>query len=68
MPYQATLDGNEQYQDVEEVTALWRRIGDERLAREWFSRVPDELTHPKSQRWIVDAARQQRDNPREWFA
>jgi hypothetical protein len=33
-PYQATLDGNEQYQDIEEVTALWRRIGEEpRLAR-----------------------------------
>jgi hypothetical protein len=33
-PYQATLDGNEQYHDIEEVTALWRRIGKEpRLAR-----------------------------------
>jgi hypothetical protein len=33
-PYQATLDGNEQYQDIEEVTALWRRIGEEpRLGR-----------------------------------
>ena len=29
-----TLDGNEQYHDVEEVTELWRRIGEEpRLAR-----------------------------------
>jgi hypothetical protein len=33
-PYQATLDGNEQYHDIEAVTALWRRIGEEpRLAR-----------------------------------
>jgi hypothetical protein len=33
-PYQATLDGNEQYHDIEEVTSLWRRIGEEpRLAR-----------------------------------
>jgi len=32
--YQATLDGNEQYRDIDEVTALWRRIGEEpRLAR-----------------------------------
>ena len=32
--YQATLDGNEQYRDIGEVTALWRRIGEERrLAR-----------------------------------
>ena len=33
-PYQATLDGNEQYHDIGEVTALWRRIGEEpRLKR-----------------------------------
>jgi hypothetical protein len=33
-PYFATLDGNEQYHDIEGVAALWRRIGDEpRLAR-----------------------------------
>ena len=50
------------------VGELWRRIGDERLAREWFSRVGDELTNRSAQRWIVDAARQQRDDPREWFA
>jgi L-alanine-DL-glutamate epimerase-like enolase superfamily enzyme len=33
-PYFATLDGNEQYADVEAVTGLWRRIAeDPRLAR-----------------------------------
>ena len=33
-PYQATLDGNEQYYDIDAVTALWRRIGEmPRLAR-----------------------------------
>ncbi len=33
-PYRVTLDGNEQYHDVEEVTELWRRIGETpRLAR-----------------------------------
>src|SRR2546421_6939421 len=33
-PYHATLDGNEQYQDIGEVMALWRRIGEKpRLAR-----------------------------------
>jgi len=33
-PYQVTLDGNEQYHDIEEVVALWRRIGEEpRLKR-----------------------------------
>jgi hypothetical protein len=33
-PYHATLDGNEQYRDIDEVIALWRRIGEEpRLKR-----------------------------------
>ena len=33
-PYFATLDGNEQYSDIDAVAALWRRIGEEpRLAR-----------------------------------
>jgi hypothetical protein len=33
-PYFATLDGNEQYNDIDAVTALWRRIGEvPRLAR-----------------------------------
>lgn len=33
-PYKVTLDGNEQYEDVDAVLELWRRIGeDKRLAR-----------------------------------
>lgn len=33
-PYRATLDGNEQYRDIEGVIALWHRIGEEpRLRR-----------------------------------
>ncbi|TMJ03762.1 MAG: mandelate racemase [Alphaproteobacteria bacterium] len=33
-PYYATLDGNEQYRDIGEVDALWRRMAEEpRLAR-----------------------------------
>jgi hypothetical protein len=33
-PYQATLDGNEQYHSIDDVIALWRRIGEEpRLQR-----------------------------------
>lgn len=49
------------------VGELWRRIGDARKAREWFDRVPDELNDAQSQQWVLDAARQQRDCPREWF-
>jgi hypothetical protein len=33
-PYKATLDGNEQYENVDAVVTLWRRMGeDKRLAR-----------------------------------
>jgi uncharacterized protein (DUF2225 family) len=50
------------------VGELWRRIGDEKQARWWFDRVPSEVTDAEGQQWIVEAARQQRDHPREWFA
>jgi uncharacterized protein len=46
---------------------LWRRIGDGPLAREWFNRVEDAIVDPSTQQGILDAARQQRDCPREWF-
>ena len=49
------------------VGELWRRAGDTRQAAEWFDRVPGEITNAQSQHWIVEAARQQRDHPREWF-
>jgi uncharacterized protein (DUF2225 family) len=47
------------------VGELWRRVGDLRLAREWFDRVPRE--DACGQQWVLDAARQQRESPREWF-
>ena len=49
---------------------LWRRIGDVEHARVWFERVSSEIASAKTQqtqKWIVDAARCQRDTPREWF-
>jgi uncharacterized protein (DUF2225 family) len=49
------------------VGELWRRVGDVKLANEWFDRVSGEITNVHGQQWIVDAARQQRDHPREWF-
>ena len=49
------------------VGELWRRVGDVRQANQWFERVPDEITDVPSQQWVLDAARQQRDCPREWF-
>jgi uncharacterized protein len=49
------------------VGELWRRVGDLTKAHDWFERVPGELTNPAAQQWVVDAARQQRDCPREWF-
>lgn len=49
------------------VGELWRRVGDLGQARRWFDSVPSEITNESSQQWILDAARQQRDDPREWF-
>ncbi len=46
---------------------LWRRIGDDAQAREWFDRVPDEVTEPMAQAWVLEVAQQQRKSPREWF-
>ena len=50
------------------VGELWRRVGDVRLARTWFDRVPGEITDAPRQRWVEDIARQQRDFPREWLS
>jgi hypothetical protein len=47
---------------------LWRRIGDDALAQQWFERVADEVTEPIAQSWVLEAADQQRTEPREWFS
>jgi hypothetical protein len=49
------------------VGELWRRIGDTRKAEFWFESVTGEVTDLQNQQWVVDAADQQRLNPREWF-
>ena len=49
------------------VGELWRRVGDTKRAHAWFNRVAAEVVDPQSQQWVIDAARQQRDCPREWF-
>jgi len=46
---------------------LWRRVGDTTLATTWFERVGSEIVDPQVQQWVLDAAKQQRDCPREWF-
>ena len=46
---------------------LWRRIGDLGQARAWFDRVAYEVVDIDSQRWVIAAASQQRDAPRDWF-
>ena len=50
------------------VGELWRRVGNTKRAREWFERVPAEIIDRTEQQWVLDAARQQRNSPREWFA
>ncbi|HEU5175459.1 MAG TPA: DUF2225 domain-containing protein, partial [Gemmatimonadaceae bacterium] len=49
------------------VGELWRRTGDNTRAREWLDRVEAEVVDRQTQQWVIDAARQQRDCPREWF-
>ena len=49
------------------VGELWRRVGDVQRANVWFDRVADEIAGSEGQEWVLDAARQQRDCPREWF-
>jgi uncharacterized protein len=49
------------------VGELWRRVGDIGQANRWFERVPPEIIDPSTQQWVMDAARQQRECPREWF-
>ena len=49
------------------VGELGRRVGDARQARRWFDQVATEVADSTTQQWVIDAARQQRDCPREWF-
>ena len=49
------------------VGELWRRAGDIPQAAMWFDRVESEINDATTQQWMLDAARQQRDCPREWF-
>lgn len=49
------------------VGELWRRAGDGKAASAWFNLVADEVVDSQTQQWVVDAARQQKDSPREWF-
>ena len=49
------------------VGELWRRAGDCRAAAAWFARVRSEVVTLPHQRWIIEVADQQRDDPREWF-
>lgn len=50
------------------VGELWRRIGDAHQADAWFDSVPEEVTDPVGQRWVIDVAKRQQTDPREWFA
>ena len=49
------------------VGELWRRVGNLKMASDWFEQVGTEITNSRAQHWVVEAARQQRDHPREWF-
>ena len=50
------------------VGELWRRIGDVKLADDWFDKVAAEIIDVEAQHWLVMIADQQRREPREWFS
>ncbi|MGH7618652.1 MAG: DUF2225 domain-containing protein [Gemmatimonadaceae bacterium] len=50
------------------VGELWRRIGDQARAKEWFERVANEVVDPYRQAWLLRLTKQQHHDPREWFA
>ena len=50
------------------VGELWRRIGDAKVAGEWFGKVADEIIDPEAQQWVLLVAEQQRSEPSEWFS
>lgn len=50
------------------VGELWRRIGDAKQANAWFDMVPNEVTDSTAQRWVLEVAKRQQTDPREWFA
>ena len=49
------------------VGELWRRIGDAAKAHEWYDRVASEALST-DQQWLIRLAKQQKDDPRDWFA
>jgi uncharacterized protein (DUF2225 family) len=54
------------------VGELWRRIGDVPAAERWFDKVAGEVASSSpagaaAAQWVVKAARQQREAPKEWF-
>lgn len=49
------------------VGEMWRRAGFAKRAIKWFEKVAGEVTDETAQQWILDAANQQRNCPREWF-
>ena len=49
------------------VGELWRRIGDDAQASQWFARVPDEIVDFEAQEYILDVARRQAHEPEEWL-
>ena len=49
------------------VGELWRRVGDAAQSHDVVQQCPTEIVDGQTQQWVIDAARQQRDCPREWF-
>ena len=49
------------------VGELYRRIGNKDKANLWFERVPQVAGEDKEKQWIVNLAKQQKENPKEFI-
>ena len=61
------VDGSDRALLTYLIGELWRRIGDERRAGEWFDCV-SAAAMSSDQQWLVRLAKQQKEDPRDWFA
>ena len=46
---------------------LYRRTGDKKNANIWFDRVKEVAKGDEEKQWLIDLAKQQKENPKEFF-
>lgn len=49
------------------IAELYRRVGEPKMAEEWYNRVPRAAGDNPKQKWVVDLAEQQKTDPKEFI-